>query len=432
MTIAPSLCRVSAARRLAGILTVVAGVWVQLLIATSSADAQGFVVAAGEVVALPGDFGIPVHITISNDEAVNAVVLHLSFDSSRLTLAEVRTDGGVLDGAAIEFSDTSFFPQGGEVTLQFTLDSTSPFTSEIPVGDDQLLVDLVFDVEDFLLAGTVTDVEFTTDEMPITSNQVFVDGVLESTMFLDGSVTISDENYLLVREDTVNAGQVDQEYAIFAYNSVDIQGFSVALTFDMNSIQVTDVSVDGTITDGVGAEFVESNIDNFDGTVVLGVLLDALPPFQNQVISAAGTVYAVANLVYDVFPEAVKADTQVSFVDGLGSPPIDNVFVVDSESVAPNLVDGILRINQLPPFIRGEANLDGSFDIADPIFTINVMFLGEPMPPCLKAFDSNDDGDVDIADPIYSLDYLFQEGEPPPPPFPEPGFDPTPDNIPCE
>ncbi len=406
---------------------------VLLLLAPAGAAAgQGIVLDIGEAVVLPADLGVPLPIALSSDEPLSALVLHISYNASRLTLADVSLAGGVLDGVDLELADVDFIPGGGEVTIRWTLDSTAPFGSVIATGEDQLLATLIFDIHDFVLAGTETAVEFTTDLSPFVANEVFVDGDEAQATFANGSITTSEENFLLVKNDIVNAGQIDQKYPIFAYNVVAIQGFSIGLTYDAGAIDLTDISIDDTITDNVGADYVAPVIDALQGTAICGVLLDALPPFDDQVIPAAGTVHTIANLVYDVFPAAIKADTPVTFVDGLGLPPIDNVFVAESESIAPNLVSAILSINELDPFIRGDANQSGVFDLADPIFTINVLFVDEPMPSCLKAFDSNDDSNINIADPIYSLDFLFQGGPAPPPPFPEPGFDPTPDNIFCE
>ena len=47
----------------------------------------------------------------------------------------------------------------------------------------------------------------------------------------------------------------------------------------------------------------------------------------------------------------------------------------------------------------------------------------------MDAADANDDGSIDIADAIYLLSYLFGGGDQPPPPFPDPGIDPTPDTL---
>jgi hypothetical protein len=46
--------------------------------------------------------------------------------------------------------------------------------------------------------------------------------------------------------------------------------------------------------------------------------------------------------------------------------------------------------------------------------------------------DGDDDGKINITDPIYVLSALFLGGPPIPPPYPEPGVDPTRDVLGCE
>jgi hypothetical protein len=53
-------------------------------------------------------------------------------------------------------------------------------------------------------------------------------------------------------------------------------------------------------------------------------------------------------------------------------------------------------------------------------------------PACLDAADGNDDGALGLTDAIYVLSHLFLGGPAPPPPFPAPGADPTPDGLDCE
>ena len=52
-------------------------------------------------------------------------------------------------------------------------------------------------------------------------------------------------------------------------------------------------------------------------------------------------------------------------------------------------------------------------------------------PRCSDAADANDDGEVDIADTAFALSFLFSDGEAPPAPYPEIGFDPTADSLDC-
>ncbi len=78
-------------------------------------------------------------------------------------------------------------------------------------------------------------------------------------------------------------------------------------------------------------------------------------------------------------------------------------------------------------FRRGDANSDGTVDIADMIYLLTHLFNGGPRPSCSDVVDVNDDGGVDLADPVFGLHYLFRGGPEPPVPGPRtPDFDGTP------
>ena len=82
-------------------------------------------------------------------------------------------------------------------------------------------------------------------------------------------------------------------------------------------------------------------------------------------------------------------------------------------------------------FIRGDADIDLSLTITDPIVILGSLFHGKPL-RCLDAGDSDDNGSVNIGDVMYVLHYLFQDGPPPPPPFDGLGTDATDDALGCE
>ncbi|MCZ6794651.1 MAG: hypothetical protein O7J95_13670, partial [Planctomycetota bacterium] len=90
----------------------------------------------------------------------------------------------------------------------------------------------------------------------------------------------------------------------------------------------------------------------------------------------------------------------------------------------------------LPPpppqeFVRGDANRDLVLDISDAITVLKFLFLGGVEDRCLDAMDSDDSGVLNISDPIWILNHLFLGSEPPRPPYPEPGPDPTEDELDC-
>ncbi|MBI4605554.1 MAG: hypothetical protein HY721_26620 [Planctomycetes bacterium] len=83
------------------------------------------------------------------------------------------------------------------------------------------------------------------------------------------------------------------------------------------------------------------------------------------------------------------------------------------------------------PFRRGEVNGDGAHDLTDAVVILTHLFLGGGPIFCADSADVNDDGRVDIADPIRLLNYLFAGSGAPPPPYEEPGQDPTDDGLDC-
>ena len=81
--------------------------------------------------------------------------------------------------------------------------------------------------------------------------------------------------------------------------------------------------------------------------------------------------------------------------------------------------------------MRGDANTDGSFDIADVVRSLGHLFQDVSV-DCLIALDSNSDLTVDIADSIFSLNALFIGGPTPASPFQSCGESPEMDVLGCE
>ncbi|MGE3164929.1 MAG: hypothetical protein AB7O52_08480 [Planctomycetota bacterium] len=64
-------------------------------------------------------------------------------------------------------------------------------------------------------------------------------------------------------------------------------------------------------------------------------------------------------------------------------------------------------------FDRGDCNQDGTFNLADMVFSLSTLF-GSANAECEDSCDVNDSEDVDIADPVYMANTLFAGGPPPP------------------
>ncbi len=78
------------------------------------------------------------------------------------------------------------------------------------------------------------------------------------------------------------------------------------------------------------------------------------------------------------------------------------------------------------PFRRGDANEDGTVNIADGIQILIYLFANGSTPPCLEAANVNDDGGIQVDDAIALLSYVFCGGAAPPSPGPDTcGIDPV-------
>jgi hypothetical protein len=65
--------------------------------------------------------------------------------------------------------------------------------------------------------------------------------------------------------------------------------------------------------------------------------------------------------------------------------------------------------------VRGDANSNGTVDIADLFYLANYLFGGGPAPASICNGDANDDGVVDVRDFFFLIGYLFAGGPAPSP-----------------
>ncbi|MCA8961393.1 MAG: hypothetical protein KDC38_12805 [Planctomycetes bacterium] len=87
-------------------------------------------------------------------------------------------------------------------------------------------------------------------------------------------------------------------------------------------------------------------------------------------------------------------------------------------------------VSVIVEFVRGDANQDGTIDVADAVTELGALFLGETT-SCWSALDANDDGSANVADVVALLAYAFDGASNPPSPFPGCGDDPSDDPLTC-
>ena len=210
------------------------------------------------------------------------------------------------------------------------------------------------------------------------------------------------------------------------------QGFSLGLRYPEGQLTIREVSVEDTIIEAINADFVDSRVETGDGELGVAVLVEALPPFDDTLLPNIGQPLTLAHIEATVSPDATE-DIVLTFQDGLFFPPLANLYVVGNQAVAVSeLSSTTIDVLERELFIRGDANVDATVDISDPIRILNYMFAGRGDLPCERAADANLDWNIDISDSIYLLRFLFETGPPPPHPFPEPGYVKDPGNLSCE
>ena len=233
-----------------------------------------------------------------------------------------------------------------------------------------------------------------------------------------------------------------------------IQGFSMALSYCCDIEVVSEVmDISGTILEAIGAEYVMAQADNDpddgDGCqLIIGVLVDALPPFDMATIPPTDKVQRMGCVKFRVKGDApCGVCCPIEFTDGVnarGKVPINNLIAVENYSRRPKyLYDCEICTVERERFFRGDCNFSAdsdpnggayAVDIADAAAVVSYLFAPGPykfQPPCLDACDCNDDGRIDLADTVCILRYLFQLG--PFPPEPGPGWretgGPNPNNV---
>ena len=184
----------------------------------------------------------------------------------------------------------------------------------------------------------------------------------------------------------------------------------------------------------IGAEFVDSNFENDpddgDGCeLVIGILLDVLPPFGGQTIPPSTDFLDIGHVDMSISPEAIPGTTlSIEFPDvanGAGTVPIENVVVINFRSI--DVLDRtgtVVEVLDTTPFVRGDTNDNGVVDLGDCVTLLSQAFEGAAS-TCLSAGDLDGDSDQDLDDFFAVADFLFLAGPPIPAPFPECGFDPN-------
>jgi hypothetical protein len=287
--------------------------------------------------------------------------------------------------------------------------------------------------------------------------EVISDGVIAAQIGDDTELVLS---YNAPTEAALGIGGSGGDVLLGDSPQVSTQGFSLGFSFDCSQVAANSTfDIGGTILESLGAEFIGVQADNADDdgdgcSLVLAVLVDALPPFDGAVIPGLAQPQAMGSLSVRVLAD-VACGTSIVIrgedgVNGLGKVPVRNLISVDNLPYVASVRPIALTAAKQPTFFRGDCNYTGRangldpVEIADAAAVISFLFqksIFKFHPPCLDACDANDDGRIDLADAIGVLNYLFVPGAnfpPDPGPgydadlnFTDPGMDRTDDPLDC-
>ena len=404
----------------------------------------------------------PARVLLSNSSGdAQGFVLSITHDPALLSLVDI-TLGSASQSAGAELVVEELYSNGG--TLGVVLDFETPFEGQtIAAGNDNHIASYVYASQIDLVepdAPVQTALTFVDGQLgsPTLDNVIVVAGISLSPSLEDGTMTINptppppvfDTAFYIGQRDFPETGTnggsgfpgQEIEFCFFYSDPTDnIQGVQIAVCYDDLLLVDGTFSIEGSIADELGAEFVHYQIDNDDNDgdgreLVAGILMDALPPFENQQLPTTSEPLLIACVDAEVDGGAICGDSfSIDFCDGIngnGMVDINNMAVIEYQSIQNfTLIGADYEIIPVPAFLRGDCNTDTKVDLADAATVIATEFQGYDA-LCLDACDSNDDGIINLADSVYLLNFLFSFGNPTPDPGPySSGVDPSEDALDC-
>lgn len=360
-------------------------------------------------------------ITIDGCDHFSSCTMEIAYPFVDATFLNVALNGSVIPESNIHTLTGKINPETGnlEVTLELI--------ESQPVEDGSALLSIMFKLQGGVLPDSTLPIRF------VAPPALVIDGVSTEPLTVDGAVTIPDDNFLIVGNAAGLPGDSLVPVGINIFNKEQVAGLSLSAAYDSEKLTLVEIAIDETLTEALNCEFFQPIINNEAGYFIVGILLDDQPPMDpGKHYPVTGYQHLVSKALFNVKPDVAEVqEIPISLQDGLSDPPINNRVVIDNQSITPQLIDGLFTIGRNPVFLRGDVNSDEKVNLADPIMLMNWLFIDSEI-NCVKAADADDDGEVMLNDAMYLLYYLFERGPVIMPPFPEPGTDPTRDELSCD
>lgn len=230
--------------------------------------------------------------------------------------------------------------------------------------------------------------------------------------FLDngGKLLLSSQDFLLDNNPNVFitdylhlAGHSDDQ-AILSVAGVTNDTISGGMAFDLDYpfFNFSDFLVPGANTAGIFYETSKEATSYRAG-------------FQLDQYLRTETDASLVNYCALRYPASGPSDYRVVFLAfPFEAVPQNGIYPNNSYTLLRRII-GWFGLGQAPPqILHGDANGDGTIDLADAIYLLNYLFKDGATPDLMDAGDVNCDGFINLGDVIYLLNYLFKDGDPPP------------------
>jgi hypothetical protein len=236
------------------------------------------------------------------------------------------------------------------------------------------------------------------------------------------------------------------EVSLTVHADADVQGYSISVDFDEEVLEALEVIPIFKIARGIDGfqSFVLNNKNDHPGSAGVdeGYLIGAMifSFTDNCHNMPANRDNEAVRLKFLVNPATTAASTEVRFLDGGRGEgePVRNNATAFFRGITPELASSFVFVNgvigvqpDITTFVRGDSDGNNKVELNDAIHTLGYLFRGTEQPACFDAADANDDGRLNMADPISTLTVLFLGHGTVPPPYPNAGEDPTDDAMGC-
>ena len=219
---------------------------------------------------------------------------------------------------------------------------------------------------------------------------------------------------------TVNGGTL---------KSIDVSGVTVATIFDEDGKPETP-PVAPYLFDLANAAYQAQELSKHSEDQSAGAISAVVLQYERKMVLEPLGKARVARVTVETTlpPGAGETAVTLRYRDGFLAKgrPVQNRVVIDGLSIVPNLETATVAVAPPPPKnLRqpGDLNQDKALDVSDPVFLLNVLFLGRgtdlpcgdgtvDVPVNRTLADANGDVIVDVSDVVHLLNYLFFAGAP--------------------